>query len=313
MDDSRRLLALCALRVGGVGIDWGLLAREAQEPGGLDRLYHGEILEYSAEAREALPVLQHGLAGHLDAAYDRVAVELDCAERAGARLATVLDQEYPAILRQVANLPPFLFIRGTIRSEDALAVAVVGTRQPSETGLARTARLTTGLVARGVAIVSGLAKGIDAAAHQAAVDRGGRTIAVLGQGIATPLSPRTNAALAQACSRAGAVISQFWPSAHPARWTFPRRNATTSGLAQGTLVVEANSHSGAKMTARLAIEQGRRVWLPTSLLAEQQWARGYLARGATPVNDVDDVLAWLAPADRVVAATRRRIAQLALL
>jgi len=158
MDDSRRLLALCALRVGGVGIDWGLLAREAQEPGGLDRLYHGEILEYSAEAREALPVVQHGLAGHLDAAYDRVAVELDCAERAGARLATVLDQEYPAILRQVANLPPFLFIRGTIRSEDALAVAVVGTRQPSETGLARTARLTTGLVARGVTIVSGLAK-----------------------------------------------------------------------------------------------------------------------------------------------------------
>jgi len=313
MDDSRRLLALCALRVGGVGIDWGLLAREAQEPSGLDRLYHGEILEYSAKAREALPVLQHGLADHLNAADDGVAVELDRAERVGARLVTVLGPEYPALLRQAANLPPFLFIRGTIHPQDALAVAVVGTRQPSKTGLARTARLTMGLAARGVTIVSGLAKGIDAAAHQAAVDSGGRTIAVLGQGIATPLSPRTNAALAQACSRAGAVISQFWPSAHPARWTFPRRNVTISGLAQGTLVVEANSHSGAKLTARLAIEQGRRVWLPTSLLAEQQWARGYLAHGATPVNDVDDVLAWLAPADRVVAATRRRIAQLALL
>jgi DNA processing protein len=313
IDDRYRLLALCALRIGGIGIDWGLLAREAQEPSGLDRLYHGEILEHSAEAREARPVLHQGLAGHLDAAHARVAAELDRAERAGARLVTVLDPDYPAILRQVANLPPFLFIIGTIRPDDALAVAVVGTRRPSETGLTRAAWLTKGMVERRVTIVSGLAKGIDTAAHQAAVASGGRTIAVLGQGIATPVSPRTNAALAEACGRAGAVISQFWPSAQPASWTFPRRNATTSGLAQGTLVVEANSHSGAKMTARLAIEQGRRVWLPDSLLAEQEWARGYLARGATPVSDVDEVLAWLAPADRVVAATRRRIAQLTLL
>ncbi len=313
MDDGSRLLALCALRVGGVSIDWGLLAREAQEPSGLDRLYHGEILERSAEAHQALPILQQGLPSQLDAARARVAVELHQAQRAGARLVTVLDSEYPAILRQVANLPPFLFIRGAIRPDDALAVAIVGTRQPSETGLTRAARLTKDLVERRVTIVSGLAKGIDTAAHQTAVDSGGRTIAVLGQGIATPVYPRTNALLAQACSRTGAVISQFWPSAPPASWTFPRRNATISGLAQGTLVVEANSHSGAKMTARLAIEQGRRVWLPTSLLAQQEWARGYLARGATPVSDVDDVFAWLAPADRVVAATRRRIAQLTLL
>jgi len=313
MDNGSRLLALCALRVGGVSIDWSLLAREAQEPSGLDRLYHGEILERSAEAREALPILQQGLAGQLDAARARVAVELRRAQRAGARLVTVLDSEYPALLRQVANLPPFLFVRGAIRPEDALAVAIVGTRQPSKTGLTRTARLTKDLVARGVTIVSGLAEGIDTAAHQAAVDSGGRTIAVLGQGIATPVYPPANVALTQACGRVGAVISQFWPSAPPRRWTFPRRNVTTSGLAQGTLVVEANSHSGAKMTARLAIEQGRRVWLPSSLAAEQEWARGYLARGATPVSDVDDVFAWLAPADQVVAATRRCITQLTLL
>ncbi len=311
MDDRRRLLALCAIRIEGRSIDWSLLAREAQLWQGLDRLEAARFHEESKDAEDGLPMLGRGLK-RIDEARARVDQELAIAERAGARLVTVLDPEYPATLRAIFNLPPFLFVQGALLRSDARAVAVVGTRNPSEDGRARASRMAGLLAAEQVTVVSGLAQGIDTAAHTAALAGGGRTIAVLGQGIATPIFPAANRRLAERIRDAGALVSQFWPSAHPASWTFPRRNVVTSGISQGTVVIEASSTSGAKMQARLAVQHGKRVWLLRSLVESQDWAQSYVARrGATAVSDVEDVIADLVDADRIRDAARQQ-QQLAL-
>ena len=299
MDDRRRLLALCALRVKGRSIDWSLLAREAQLWQGLDRLESGQFYEDSSDADVGLPLLSQGLE-HLDEARARVDQELALADHVGARLVTVFDDEYPATLRTIFNLPPFLFVRGTLLRSDTRAVAVVGTRHPSAAGLAQARQMAGLLASERVTVVSGLAQGIDTAAHAAALESGGRTIAVLGQGIATPVYPAANRDLAERIRDAGALVSQFWPSAHPASWTFPRRNVVTSGISQGTVVVEATSTSGAKMQARLAIQHGKRVWLLKSLVNSQDWAQSYVARrGAMAVASVEDVIADLVDPDRL--------------
>jgi DNA processing protein len=311
MSDQHRLLTLCAIRVDGHSIDWSLLAREAQLWQGLDRLERGEIHENSKAARDSLPVLQAGLA-HLDAARVRVDEELARAADAGARLVTVFDEDYPANLRLIFDLPPFLFVRGDLQPDDARAVAVVGTRTPSELGLKRSARMASLLAAHGVTVVSGLARGIDTAAHTATLHEGGRTIAVLGHGIASPIYPRENAELAERIVGAGALVSQFWPSAHPTRFTFPRRNVVASGISQGTVVIEATSTSGAKLQARLALQHGKRVWLVESLVTDQPWAQTYVERrGAIQVSRVEDVVNDLAAADRLREAAQQR-QQLAL-
>jgi DNA processing protein len=293
--DRALLLVLCAVRVDGRRIDRGLLARQAGQPGGLAALRRGEVGEASPAAKASRPILDCGL-HQLEQAEAFVAQELALAGRVGARLVTVLDPEYPANLRQVADRPPFLFYRGTLERVDARAVAVVGTRRPSPIGLARAARMAAGLVDEEVTVVSGLARGIDTAAHRAALTAGGRTIAVLGTGI-THCYPAENADLAEAVVANGALVSQFWPSASPARHTFPLRNAVTSGISQGTVVVEASATSGAKLQARLALQQRKHVWLLRSLVAAEPWARTYVERrGALPVTDVSDVTGQLAPA-----------------
>lgn len=303
--DHRRLLALCAIRQEGVSIDWSLLAREAVRAEGLDRLYRGEIIEQSRAAEEGRPVLQAGLE-HLEDARARVEEELELASSVGADLLTVLDGErYPANLRLVPNLPPFLFVRGTITESDMRSVAVVGTRNASPEGVQKAGTLASRLVESGVVVVSGLAAGIDTAAHRATLDAGGRTLAVIGTGV-TRCYPAVNRELAEEIAQSGAIVSQFWPSASPAKWTFPRRNAVMSGIAQGTAVVEASSTSGAKMQARLALEHGKRVFLLQSLVTKNKWAQDYLRRGAIEVERVEDVVRLLAPPQRIIDATLQR-------
>jgi DNA processing protein len=157
----------------------------------------------------------------------------------------------------------------------------------------------------GVTVLSGMALGIDTAAHEETLRRGGRTIAVLGTGILRTY-PKQNAELAERIAATGALVSQFWPSQSPARYTFPRRNVVTSGLAQGTVVVEATSTSGAKMQARLALEHGKQVFLLRELVTTQPWARKYLDRGAVEVGHVDDVLTRLRTPEQVEELTAGR-------
>jgi DNA processing protein len=304
-DDQVRLLSLCALREDKVGLDWSLLAREAVRDRGLEALQAGEITERSATATAARPVLRR-LLEHLPAARERVEHELTLAASVGARLVTVLDSDYPANLRLIPNLPPFIFMLGDdMIDQDLRSVAVVGTRRPSPKGLQRARRMARELVKRDVTVVSGLATGIDTAAHRATLDEGGRTIAVIGTGI-TRTYPQENTELAQEIARRGVIVSQFWPSTSPATWTFPRRNVVMSGIAQGTVVIEASRTSGAKMQARLALEHGKRAFLLRTL-TDQPWARDYIARrGAVEVADVDDVIRHLAEPDRIRSATEQR-------
>lgn len=167
------------------------------------------------------------------------------------------------------------------------------------------------LCTHGVTVVSGLARGIDTAAHTAALEAGGRTIAVIGTGILRYYPPE-NRAVAEQIAQNGALVSQFWPDQHGARHTFPRRNVTMSGIAQGTVVIEASSTSGAKMQARLALEHGKKVFLLRSLTIDQPWAQSYVEkRGALMVEDVEDVVGVLADPGRIHAADARR-QQLAL-
>ncbi|MGC1908416.1 MAG: DNA-processing protein DprA [Candidatus Dormiibacterota bacterium] len=297
-EEQRRLLALCAIRTEQGSVDWSLIAREAQFPDGLEALWQGKVQETGESAERAREALRQGV-GRRDELFRRVDKELAAAEGVHAKLITVLDESYPANLRLIPNLPPFLFVRGEVLEDDARSVAVVGTRIPSDLGIGRAEKMTRGLVAHGVTVISGLARGIDAVVHRTALASSGRTLAVLGTGI-TQCYPPEHRDLAEEISRQGALVSQFWPTRPPGKDTFPRRNVVTSGLSQGTVVIEATSTSGAKTQARLALEHGKKVFLVTSLVTDQPWAAGYVRkRGAIEVSDVGEVLDQLASPERV--------------
>lgn len=301
------LLALCKVK----GVSWYLIARESQHPGGVERLWAARPLEQSKDATAATPLLQQA-ADQRRSLMAEAEAEVDRAVEAGATLVTAADESYPATLRLIYNAPPFLFIRGRLTEDVLRSVAVVGTRTASPDGLARAARMARLLSERGISVVSGLARGVDTAAHTATLDSGGRTVAVIGTGI-SQCYPAENRALAdRIIDTGGAVVSQFWPNTPPASYTFPRRNVTMSGLAQGTVVIEASSTSGAKMQARLALEHGKKLFLIKSLTEQQEWARKYVTtRGATQIESVDEVIAALAAPERVQAIADRRM-QLAL-
>lgn len=213
-------------------------------------------------------------------------------EADGITVVTVLDSAYPVNLRMVHDRPPVLFVRGALDPRDERSVAVVGTRRASDRGVARADAIARGLVDAGYVVVSGLAAGIDTAAHTAALDAGGRTVAIVGTGLRHAF-PKANAALQERLGRESAVLSQFWPGQEPRRWTFPQRNAVMSGFARATVVVEASHTSGARMQARLALEHGRPVFLLRSLL-EHAWAQGYRDRpGVYVVDDGAEVVAHL--------------------
>ena len=222
----------------------------------------------------------------------QAAADLERWGRTGIRMVSVLDREYPSNLRMIHQRPPVLFLRGAIDERDAASVAVVGTRQATSQGLDQAKDLAAGLAARGVPVISGLAAGIDTAAHTAALAAGGRTVAVIGTGIDRTY-PAQNAALQQEIAIKGLLISQFLPGAPPTKTSFPMRNAVMSGYALATVVIEAAYQSGARMQARLALQHGRHVFLMRSLL-QHDWARGYAERpGVTVVDNADHVFKGL--------------------
>jgi DNA processing protein len=220
---------------------------------------------------------------------DAIATEVMAWESEGMRLVSVLEPDYPENLRGVHDRPPLVFIRGSLLAQDTDSVAVVGTRQATERGLEQARAVAVALTDAGFTVVSGMAAGIDAAAHGAALDRGARTIAVVGTGL-RHCYPAAHRSLQERIVRAGAVVSQFWPDQPPTKRTFPLRNATMSGLSLATVVIEASQTSGARMQARLALEHGRPVFLLSSLL-EHDWARGYTERpGTYVVQDPGEII-----------------------
>lgn len=204
---------------------------------------------------------------------DQLEAQIHAWETEGFHVVTVLDEAYPVNLRMVHDRPAMLFVQGALEDRDSRSVAVVGTRQATPTGLEAAREIARQLVHDGYVVVSGLAAGIDSAAHVAALEAGGRTIAVIGTGLRDSF-PKANAGLQAQIAREAAVLSQFWPGQGPRKWTFPARNAVMSGFARTTVVVEASGRSGARMQARLALEHGRPVFLLRSLM-EHDWARAY--------------------------------------
>lgn len=232
---------------------------------------------------------------HADDYVDLEAIVQWCQETATTILP--LDSpSYPASLKQIVDAPPILFVRGELLPRDGLAVAIVGTRHATIYGRGQAEKIAYGLAKAGVTVVSGLARGIDSAAHRGALDAGGRTIAVFGCGLAH-LYPPENAALAADITNSGAWVSEFHPQTKPHTGTFPQRNRLISGLAHATLVIEAPERSGSLITARTADEQGREVLaLPGPVTSRASQGTNLLIRdGARLVRHVDDILECLGP------------------
>jgi DNA processing protein len=218
--------------------------------------------------------------------------EMERLERAGVAVLTWEDSAYPARLREAGAPPPVLYVRGSLLADDEWAVAVVGTRRPSAYGLEMTRRLAGDLARSHVTVVSGLARGIDSEAHHAALAAGGRTIAVLGSGL-DRVYPPENIDLARQITGHGAVVTEYPFGTRPEAGNFPARNRIISGLALGTLVVEAGDESGALITARLALEQGRETFaVPGTALSRRSAGTNRLLQAgeAKLVMDVQDIL-----------------------
>lgn len=268
--------------------EWYKTAALIEAAGSALRLIRGEVSALEVIDGERAQTLASRVARDDIERYERLIRQLQ--ELEGARLLTILDEDYPLNLRFVYNRPPFLFVRGDLLPEDQRAVAVVGTRQTTDAGVEQAQRLSGELAREGVTVLSGLARGIDSAAHRAAVEAGGRTVAVLGTGI-DRVYPPENSPLAGLVEEAGALVSQFWPGAPPTKYSFPMRNVVMSGMAVGTVVIEASSTSGARMQARLALEHGKRLFLVESLVMHEAWAERYAKHPATTiVRSVDDIL-----------------------
>ncbi|HLT47377.1 MAG TPA: DNA-processing protein DprA [Rubricoccaceae bacterium] len=218
------------------------------------------------------------------------------AAEVGAHLVTLHDPRYPALLKRIYDPPPLLWVRGRLTEEDEAAVAVVGTRKATAYGKRAAEHFADGLARRGLTVVSGLAYGIDAAAHRAALEAGGRTVAVLGSGV-DRIYPSRHAGLVRQIleADAGAVVSEFPLGAEPDAGNFPRRNRIIAGLALGTLVVEMRDTGGALITAMMALEQNREVWaVPAPLFSEMEGTNRLIRRSyAALVTGVEDVLADL--------------------
>jgi DNA processing protein len=220
----------------------------------------------------------------LDAIWEKIAGQ-------GIQILTSDDEAYPARLREIEQPPPVLYVRGEWLPEDHFAVSIVGTRRVTAYGRQVTEQLSASLASRGITIVSGLARGVDAVAHSAALQAGGRTAAVLGSGV-DRIYPPENRGLADRIMERGALLSDYPLGTAPDSGNFPPRNRIISGLSVATVVIEAGETSGALITAEFAAEQGREVFaVPGSILAPQsKGANKLIQNGALPLLSPDDVL-----------------------
>jgi DNA processing protein len=228
----------------------------------------------------------------------------------GVHLITWIDQSYPENLRHIDAPPPVLYLRGSLVETDIWAVAIVGTRRASVYGREVARTVAHELAGHGVTVVSGMALGVDTVAHGAALDAGGRTIAVLGSGV-DQIYPPENRGLAHRIVEQGALISEYPLGTRPEAGNFPPRNRIISGLSKGVVIVEAGQRSGALITARFAADQGRDVFaVPGSILHPGSAGCNVLIRqGATPLLSAGDVLDQLHLAQTQEYAAARTMVQ----
>ena len=256
------------------------------------------ILAASATQLQAVEGIGPKIANSISLARSLCNAEtlIDQCREHGISLIAKKDARYPALLRKIHDPPVFLFVKGGFQASDDLAIAIVGTRNMSPYGRKHTERLAAELSQSGFTIISGLARGIDGAAHRGALAVNGRTIAVLGSGLLN-IFPSEHVQLADEVIEHGALISEYVPDQRPDKGTFPQRNRIVSGLSLGVLIVEAPRKSGALITASLAGEQGRDVFaMPGPVDHEASRGCNRLIRdGAILVESADDILEHLGP------------------
>lgn len=289
--ESETAAALCLNLVAGIGpIVYAALIQAFGSP--------ANVLNAPPAQLREIPGVGSKLVHAIATAQETVDVQqqLDlCRQHAIAILARD-EAHYPQRLGEIFDPPSILFCRGNMIPADNIAIAIVGTRHATNYGLKTAEQLARGLSMAGVTIVSGLARGIDAAAHRGALESGGRTIAVLGGGHLKMYPAEHNDLAKQICSQ-GAVVSESLPESSPKSGSFPRRNRIITGLSLGVIVVEAAGRSGALISARLAMEQGREVFAVPGRIDSRN-SRGchrLLRDGAKLVESVDDVLEELGP------------------
>ncbi len=242
--------------------------------------------------------------------FDDAVVQQEKLAQVGGALITLFDERYPERLRQIFDPPPMLFARGRVELLGSLMLGVVGTRRPTPYGTAVTQRLSGDLARAGLTIASGMARGIDTAAHSAALDAEGNTVAVLGCG-ADIAYPSENRRLAEKIAAKGLILSEFPMSTPAFPQNFPIRNRVISGMSSGVLIIEGAQYSGSAITARLALEQGREVFaVPGSIISKMSWGPNLLIKqGAKLVQDWNDVVEDLPAADRriLLDGSQRRL------
>lgn len=268
-DDVERGALVALLRERPKGLTWPEIATEVSERGSALQLWEqlapSDLFDQdSAPLTEAARMIEQWRATDVG-------------------FLTFLDEGYPAQLREIHEVPPVLFHRGTLLPHNP-AVSVVGSRAASARGLQIAGTIACDLVSRGISVIAGLAKGIDTAAHTAALEAGGHTIAIIGTGI-NKYYPAENRALQQRIERHGLVLSQFWPDAPPRTHQFPMRNAVMSGYGRATIVVEAGERSGARIQARQAVDHGRPVIFTDLVVQANEWARTLIGRPGVHVAD----------------------------
>jgi DNA processing protein len=269
------------------------------------------VLAASPAALASVPGVGRRLAKAIPGQADTTAADavLDLCQERGVGILLEGSAGYPPLLGRISDPPGLLFVRGSIEPCDSLAIAIVGSRHATAYGRRIAWQLAGGLARAGYTIVSGLARGIDAAAHRGALDAGGRTLAVLGSGVLN-IYPPEHADLADEVVARGALLAEVPPLAAPQAGCFPQRNRIVSGLSLGVIVVEAAERSGALITARLAGEQGREVFaVPGPIDARlSRGCHGLIRDGARLVQGIDDVLDELGPlCEATPAADGRRV------
>ena len=287
---------------------WAALnAHFAASPGRRQRLNTGALGDIAVRDRASL---LEPLTSELHPGWERAAhEELERARRQGAAVLTLEDESYPPLLRASSDPPWVLYVWGDVRPEDVLAIAVVGSRRATEHGLLTARDLGRGLAASGFTIVSGLARGIDAAGHRGALEGGGRTIAVLGSGL-DRIYPIEHRSLAESIAGSGAVLTEFPFGTAPLKRHFPERNRVIAALAWATVVVEATHDSGSLITADLAADEGRAVYAVPGPVGEPnaEGTNGLLRAGALVCRRSSDVIEDLAPqiaeASRAIVGSR---------
>ena len=255
--------------------------------GAIENVFRVSLTELEAAGLPAVSAQSIALGGSMRAAEE----ELAKAEKAGAEVITPASQKFPEQLKHIFDPPMVLYVRGCAEALGFPGVAVIGTRHPTPYGVGMAERLACDLSIRGFIIFSGLARGVDSAAHRGAVQAKGRTVAVLGTGVDV-IYPRENARLCeQIMEFGGALVSEFPPGTGPKPENFPIRNRIISGLSYGVLVVEAGQNSGTRITARCALEQGREVFaVPGNVTNKLSWGPNTLIKqGARLVATWEDV------------------------